>query len=268
MKELFLLIRPLNCFMAGAALIFSLILSGSYNPFLWTCGFLSVFLICAGGMVVNDFFDRETDRVNNPEKWKRVRKYSEKTLLAFAFSLFFTGLLFAFLLGLKPFALALFNVFLLVLYPSKLKKMVFLKNATVAYLVASIFLYGALISENLLPVLFSLLAFLSNLGREIIKDVVDMEGDKKAGITTLPMIIGETNAKLLFTAFTLSAVLLSPLPYVLGVLGEKYLLFVLPSLLGFAYSCFLSFINPRKASQWSKFSMLLALLAFFGGKFL
>ncbi|HIQ50207.1 MAG TPA: digeranylgeranylglyceryl phosphate synthase [Nanoarchaeota archaeon] len=265
MKDFILLLRPVNCLMAGLAIIFSLWIGdvSEFNIFL--LAFVSVFFICAGGMLINDFFDIEIDKINKPQKWKITKKYS-KLLVIFSSIFFCIGIITSLFLGINAFLLAFFNSILLILYSFKLKRIIFIKNLVIAYLVASIFLYGGIISQNPAPIVLSLLAFVSNIGREIIKDVEDFEGDKKANIKTLAVAIGKFEASIFSISFMLCSIALAPLPYLLGIFSDAYLLLVLPCVLSFAYTCVLSLISPSKAVKWSKISMFLGLLAFIGGK--
>ena len=265
MKDFILLLRPANCLMAGLAVIFSLWMGDITELNIFLLAFASVFFICAGGMLINDFFDIETDKINKPQKWKVTKKY-RNLLIIFSLLFFGSGICISLFLGINAFFLAFLNSLFLILYSWKLKRIVFLKNVIVAYLVASVFLYGGIISQNPTPIVFSLLAFVSNIGREIIKDVEDAEGDKKANIKTLAVAIGKFEASIFSISFTLCSIALAPLPYLLGIFGDAYLLLVLPSVVSFAYTCVLSLISPSKAAKWSKISMLLGLLAFIGGK--
>jgi 4-hydroxybenzoate polyprenyltransferase len=55
---------------------------------------------------------------------------------------------------------------------------------------------SALLSKGAFLVIgYAVFAFLSNLIREIIKDIEDLEGDQADGAQTLPIVLGETQAK-------------------------------------------------------------------------
>jgi 4-hydroxybenzoate polyprenyltransferase len=55
---------------------------------------------------------------------------------------------------------------------------------------------SALLSKGAFLVIgYAVFAFLSNLVREIIKDIEDIEGDQTDGAQTLPIVLGETQAK-------------------------------------------------------------------------
>ncbi len=265
--DIFSLFRPLNCFMAGIGATFALFLGNVKSVELYFLVFSCVFLTCAGGMIINDYFDREIDKANRKKRAYVIEAIGEKKTIALAFSLFFAGCLIAGFLGLLPFLLALLNSILLYVYSPKLKKIVFFKNLVIAYLTASVFLFGAIVSRS--PVTgFALfiLAFLSNVGREIVKDIVDMKGDKKAGIVTLPMLIGKFESSVIAAMFFVCAILLSPLPYILGIFSSAYLFALLPCIAVFFCASFFAPINPAKSSRFAKIAMNLGLVAFFFGK--
>ncbi len=268
MKDLFLAIRPLNCFMAGIAVMISIFLGNGTSMGNFLCAFLSVFLICAGGMLINDYFDWELDRINKPEKWKKLKKHGKNRVKQVSFLLFAAGNAFSALISLPVFILALANTAVLIFYSWRGKRITFGKNLLISYLVSSVFIYGALISENILPsLIFSVLAFFSTLGREIVKDITDVKGDRARGVKTLPVILGEKVSAYIASFFVIMSVLLSPLPYFAGVFSKNYLLFITPGVFLFMVSCFLSLISPEKSSRMLKMAMLLALLAFILSKF-
>ena len=128
---------------------------------------------------------------------------------------------------------------------------------------ASVFGFGGL---EALFVLF-LLAALAITAREIVKDIEDMEGDKIEGADTLPLRIGAKKASYLAVLIGFLAVFLSPLPYLMSVLGLRYLYLVLLADLGFlaAIHQILARNNPTKSSKMFKIAMFFALLAFIAG---
>jgi geranylgeranylglycerol-phosphate geranylgeranyltransferase len=132
----------------------------------------------------------------------------------------------AFFLGLWPFLTVIAALFLLFLYSAYLKKTL-AGNFTVAFVAGLSFVLGGLVAGNLaciIPFIFSLFI---HLPREIVKDVLDMKGDKEIGAVTLPIIAGP------FRACNLSALLLGflclllPLPYILGILNIAYMILIL-----------------------------------------
>jgi geranylgeranylglycerol-phosphate geranylgeranyltransferase len=89
------------------------------------------------------------------------------------------------------------------------------------------FVFGGFVAHNpacLIPMFFSIFI---HLPREIVKDVIDMKGDKTIGAVTLPIVVGP------FRACSISALLLAflclilPLPYILGILNSIYIIIIL-----------------------------------------
>ncbi len=81
------------------------------------------------------------------------------------------------------------------LYNFKLKQIPLVGNLTIALLSLLVTMSGALAANRETFLDFSgalfagLFAFYLNLIREIIKDIIDLEGDRKANLKTLPMIV-------------------------------------------------------------------------------
>ncbi|MDD8019228.1 MAG: UbiA family prenyltransferase, partial [Bacteroidota bacterium] len=75
------------------------------------------------------------------------------------------------------------------------------------------------IKQAMMPAVFALLI---NVGREVIKDMEDVEGDMKNNIVTYPIKYGMKRASWVATIF-LSAVIVSTfIPFLLGFYGIKF----------------------------------------------
>jgi geranylgeranylglycerol-phosphate geranylgeranyltransferase len=278
------LMRYGNCLMAGFAAIIGTLIAynilaseapasfhpGSF-PFL-DAGlvFLVVFLISGAGNSVNDYFDIKIDSINRPERPIPSGRVKLSEALYLSYLLFGFGSLLAFSINQFCGFIALFNSLLLIFYAKTLKGTPLLGNLSIGYLTGSTFLFGASVfgSEGLraLFVLFVLSA-LAITAREIVKDIEDMEGDKMEGADTLPLRIGAKKASYLAVLIGFLAVLLSPLPYLMSVLGRNYLYLVLLADLGFFAAIYqiLARDNPAKSSKMFKIAMFFALLAFIAG---
>ena len=94
-----------------------------------------------------------------------------------------------------------------------------------------------------------------------------MEGDKMEGADTLPLRVGAKKASYLAVLIGFLAVVFSPLPYLLSMLGPHYLYFVLLADLGFLAAIYqlLARNNPTKSSKMFKIAMFFALIAFIAG---
>ncbi len=278
------LLRPLNSAMgAVAVLVGALVASGlalSSSPHLpgVAIAMLVAFLYIGAGNALNDYRDRFTDRVNHPERPIPGKKIDPESARRFSVALFAAGLMLALFIGWPErnwltLAIAVLNTLLLVAYEMRLKARGLAGNLTVGWLTASLFLFGgaAAVPEPgptvfPAPVLtLALLAFLSSVGREIIKAIEDVKGDQDR--RTVPRILGVRTAGKIACLWIGMAVVLSPLPaFPLDIfLPQYYLPTVLAADVMFVYSVWIVFRNPGKASKTTKVAMVLALVAFLLG---
>jgi len=98
--------------------------------------------------------------------------------------------------------------------------------------------------------------------REIVKDVEDLQGDKRVGASTLPIRYGVPLSLAAAAFFMLAAVAVSPLPFVTSMLGFAYLGIVVLADLILLYGVSLSWRAPSRASALIKYGMLVVLLAY------
>ncbi|MEM4598223.1 MAG: UbiA family prenyltransferase [Candidatus Diapherotrites archaeon] len=272
------IIRPSDCLMASfAVLIGFLVASGGFvvHDFLIFLklffGMLAVFLFAAAGIVINDYFDYHIDKINAPHRPLPSGKIKRGHSLNYSYFLFSLGIFFAFLVSyLSPgnpwcLFLALVNTALEIYYARNFKRMLLIGNFVDSWFVASSFLFGALIYgfENLQAVsILALISFFANTGREIFGDLEDIVGDKKLGLKTMPIVWGEKVAKQIGSAFILLAVLMSPVPWLLGLLKTPYIFLVIIADLFFIASLM---VDPKINQLLTKVAMLIALVAFVAG---
>lgn len=212
---LFRITRPHNSVVAGfAALIGYLIATGTLTlPSL----LLAVIVACitAGGNVINDLYDVEIDRVNRPERPIPSGQVSLSGARLYAGMLFIVGISLAALTTTLCLAIAVINTGMLVAYAVLLKRTPLVGNVAVAYLAASIFLFGGAFAgvEGLFQNLpLAGITFLATVAREVLKDAEDVSGDAAGGAVTLPMIVGVRRTGLLAFACACGAVFASILP--------------------------------------------------------
>ncbi len=256
------LARPRNAAMGFLAVLISeFIASGGFTP-RHLLAPLAAALILGGGNALNDYFDREVDRVNHPERPIPSGRVSPRSALVFSGSLFALGLGLSVPLGLPCLATAALAVSLLVAYEARVKEAGLPGNALVSFLVSLLFVYGGLAAGDPRRLLvLALMAFLANFGRELDKDLEDIAGD--AGRRTFPKLHGARATLALSSAMYASAVALSPLPYLLRLLGLPYLLLVLVSDIIFLIAI-LNW-NASRRRGLAKAGMLMGLVAFVGG---
>mgnify|MGYP000306508891 CR=1 FL=1 len=280
---IFKLIRPLNCVFAGIAVLIGALLGARVYNFagweVYLLAFLVAALVAGGGNAINDYFDRAIDRINRPYRPIPSGQIKPNTALRISQVFFIAGILSSVALK-NPFCFAIagINSLMLVFYAGKLKRLGLPGNLTIGYLVGSTFLFGGLATSPygagpLIPtelLVLVLMASFSTVGRELIKGIEDMPGDKKLKLRTFPLTHGARKAAGLATLFILLAIVLAPIPYTEHIFGEYYLYPLLVSIGAFLVAIGLILRNPApKTAAWSslacKIGMGFGLLAFLMG---
>lgn len=293
------MMRPGNCVMSVVAVMIGALLVTGPEPTMFMnplspvyLAALAVFLISGAGNVINDFVDVESDRINRPDRPIPSGRVSPKAAFGFTFLLFLGGISISGFLTWMAFFIAVINSSLLFLYSYSLQNKILMGNIAIGYLVGSTFLFGGAALGNLtLPLMLMLLAMFSTISREIIKDLEDMEGDRKSFLKKIEQGVkkfaerfgvGDGRAepyfrmrRARFVAFLslLISIVVSPLPYTMQILGENYILFLMPCIGIFVY-CLAKMVNASTRSDYShisrsiKIGMNFGLLAFVMGVFL
>lgn len=262
------LLRVENCVMAGLAVVVGFIVAGGIGDLAAINGlllaFVSAFVITGAGNAINDYYDKGTDRKNAPHRPIPSGAISASGAFYLAVVLFIAGIIMAFFINYSCLALAALNSALLFLYARNLKSSVLAGNLLVSYLTASTFVYGALVLQNPAATVFlALLAFLANVGREMIGDVEDVVGDRKAGMKTFVIVYGEKKAWLYGRSYIFAAVFMSPVPFLNGLMGTPYLFVVAVADAIFVWSAVTR--SARRNQQLTKVAILAGLLAFLAG---
>ncbi|MDI6805321.1 MAG: geranylgeranylglycerol-phosphate geranylgeranyltransferase [Candidatus Bathyarchaeia archaeon] len=273
------LIRPINCLMMGFAVIVGAALA---NPNVlgtsWqnlTYGFVTGFALTAASMAINDYYDREIDAVNEPGRPIPSGLIQPKNALIFASALTAIGFISAFLTNILCFLIAMIAWIIFVAYTTGGKRSGLPGNFLVSTCVSMPFIYGSIAAANtIMPnvLIFVLMVFLSNTGREITKGIVDVQGDKMQNVKTLAVLYGEKKAAINAALFYFFAVLLSPIPWLLENVSFWFLPFVAITDFGLLASAFMllkdfSRENARKIKNTVLLWFLIGLLAFIAGTF-
>ncbi len=274
------LMRPLNCAMMGFAVLVGAVLAypvfGSLNWLNILFGFLTGFTFCAAAMVINDYYDRKIDAINEPQRPIPSGKVKSKEALAFMAALIAVGSVFSLLVqpyGLLCFVVAAASLAITATYLTVGKKSGLPGNFLVSACVAIPFVYGSITAigtVGLNVLLFASMAFLSNTGREITKGIVDVKGDSVEGVKTLAVRFGEKSAAVTAVAFFLFAVALTPVTWFLGLVGVWFIPFVLVTDIGLiACSALLLLDHSREKARRIKkvvlYLFLVGLLAYIFG---
>jgi geranylgeranylglycerol-phosphate geranylgeranyltransferase len=257
------LMRPLNCLMAGVAAIIGLLIAGGREIEPAALIFLAVFLVTGAGNAFNDYFDREIDAINRPGRPVPSGRVTPRSTILWSLALFIIGCILAGLVNWLCLAIAAANSILLFIYARNLKATPLAGNLCVAYLTGSTFLFGGAVfgwpglQANLVP--FSL-SSLATMSREIMKDVEDVEGDRKGGASTLPIMAGERLSGALAAIFSLAAVVLSYQP----AFGIAYLAIVAAADVFFLAAVWkITKMDASGSQRALKMGMAVALASFF-----
>jgi 4-hydroxybenzoate polyprenyltransferase len=180
------------------------------NWFYWSLLCISSVLIAAAGYIINDYFDLNIDRINKPEKLVVEKIIKRRWVIIWHLILSFIGIVIGFYIDVKTPTrfIGLANtgcVLLLFLYSISLKKKLLAGNIVISLLTAWVVLVipfaetsnlltfkGSYAVEKItrLTFLYAAFAFIISLIREIVKDMEDIEGDRKYGCTTMPISWG------------------------------------------------------------------------------
>lgn len=178
--------------------------------------FVLVTIILAGSAnLINDIVDHETDLINKPGKTYVGNSISISGARHYYRFLIVSGFILAIIVGIQ--SRQWYNLWIyplvaraLYLYSHSWKGKVLWGNIVVSLFVAWVWgiLFYAQWSANMagisvhtgsilfeICIAYFVFAFLINLIREIIKDMEDIEGDKSAGIKTLPIYAGIQKTK-------------------------------------------------------------------------
>jgi len=212
------IMRPQNCFIGGLTVIAGIAIAYSIqfplggtnalSPYLYLFlyGYITYFLVAAGGNVVNDIYDIEVDKINRPHRALPSGRMTVKQAWAFVGFLSILGVIFAFIPAagvVRPISALIVIIFEIIgyAYAAKVKTLGLAGNFMVAFSFAFGVLYGSMIlaevtSQSIwyaIPIpswLFFFTAFLILQARETIKGSEDVEGDRLRDVRTIARIYG------------------------------------------------------------------------------
>lgn len=221
--------RPVNCLISGLSILIAALLArpaANWQAVFWAV--LSGMVLTAAANAINDYFDIEIDRINRPRRplpAGRLQPYQAK---GFAIILFVCGVFFSIFINVFAVLIAATSALLLIVYSAKLKRTPLWGNATVSLMTGTAFIYGALAGgrwrEGIIPAVY---AFLFHFGRELLKDIEDVSGDKAARAQTFPLRYGLQASRWVISGLFSLLVGLTPVPYWLGIYSASYLVVVL-----------------------------------------
>jgi 4-hydroxybenzoate polyprenyltransferase len=178
----------------------------------------SYVMIAAAGYIINDYFDLNIDQVNKPDKVIVAKVIKRRWVLVWHIVLSLAAIVCSLVVDWRTSSkiaglTAFICVVLLFFYSTTLKKKFLIGNVLVAAITAwsiialtwfegSRFFQLYHRSTNLdiekifrLTVLYTGFAFVISLIREVVKDMEDVEGDRRYGCKTMPIVWGTTATK-------------------------------------------------------------------------
>ena len=259
-----------------------LITLSDFNFFLLV---LATVCIAAGGYAINDVYDVGTDKINKPNRLIINKHITENnaTTIFMVLNIIGVGLGFYLANGIgKSGFIAIFFIAsaLLYIYSSSLKQIAVVGNIVVSIVVSlSILLVGIFelippmhsnneaVQTTFLKIIldYAVFAFMINLVRELVKDIEDIEGDRKAGIQTLPVILGEKRTNKIVFILSLIPILFITY-YVITYLFKQqlvvgyFLILVIAPLIYVSIKLF----NAEQKAQYKHISLILKLVMLTG----
>lgn len=274
-KAFFRILRPVNALITAVTVIVAgiIVKPGELNWSDLLLSALAAAMSAGAGNVINDIFDVETDRINRPERPLPSGLLRRGEARVFYCLINLLALISALFVSMPVLLIVIASQVLIFLYSFRLKSVPLAGNVSVAFLTALTVIFGAIaaggsLGAAIIPAVF---AFFINLIREIVKDIEDMEGDRRNGVLTLPIKYGVRSAKALSLVLGAVLILLTTLPYFAAFYKIEYFIVVMSSvnvLLAYCAKVLMSFDEKKyysRTSRMLKLAMALGLLAVYLG---
>jgi len=231
---------------------------------------LSSAILNAASNVNNQYFDLEIDRINKPFRPLPSKRISRIGAVIFAAALYLGAVVLSRLVNIQFFAIVLITAAITFLYSapvSGIRKAPFISNIFIAIprgmllIVAGWSVYRPVSTVE--PWFIGGIFALYLMGAATTKDFSDMEGDKRYGIRTLPVVYGPEKAAKIIAPFLYMPFLLIPAGIMLKALRVKTLPLALLSIWGL-YTAKLIIRKPRELTfeknhiSWKHMYFLLA----------
>ncbi|MHA2074829.1 MAG: UbiA family prenyltransferase [Candidatus Hodarchaeales archaeon] len=240
------------------------------------------FLIVGASMAINDYHDHEADRINNRTDRPLVRNpnLDPNHVLFLSLLMIAIGILLSLILfsnNLWVVFGVIFFSFLSILYNIWTKDMGLLGNITVAtcdtapYLLALIAMGAREVNTVLVVVIMSAITFCGVTGRELVKGIMDMEGDKAAGSNTFALRYSPRSAVILASLFFIGVIILAPVPLFIKFQNNfLYAFFIGVAIYLLFYTVIIllkdqSYESGKKARHYTRTALWMGAIAFLVG---
>ena len=278
-RDIIEILRPINDIMGSLTVIIGILntrtnISAYLVIINIILGVITYFFVAGSGMVINDIYDLEIDKINRPERpipSGRITIQQAKIIFLATYGIG-VGLAifhsFFFNIGFLNIILAVFFGFIGWVYAKWGKKSGFLGNIIVSISFSIGLIYGAILNNSNIPpyiYFFFLTSFFLLLSREVIKGCEDIEGDKEQNVKTLAIRIGVKKSTIIAMIFSFAAILFFILPYFTPIINP--LLFLISMFFGLVdvgYAIILMISSKLIKENFKKISLLLKIGAFLG----
>jgi geranylgeranylglycerol-phosphate geranylgeranyltransferase len=244
------------------------------------------FFIVGASMAINDYHDYEADRINNRIDRPLVRNSDLKPqyVLVLSLSMIAAGIILSFLLFmdnlLVVIGVTIFS-FLAISYNIWTKERGLLGNMTVAacdmapFVLALIAMTGKEgetdFNAAMTILIIATITFFGVVGRELIKGIMDIEGDRAANSHTFAVKYGPKRAVQLASFFFMIVIFLAPLPLFLIFRNNFfYAIFMLITIVFLSYSVLIllrdqSIETGKKGRTYTRTALWSGVLSFLIG---
>jgi geranylgeranylglycerol-phosphate geranylgeranyltransferase len=229
LKAFVMLLRPPYWLMTGGLSVLTMftLQRGVPDFGLLALVILSAISISSGGFAFNDYVDQESDAIVKKNRPIPSQILAPWHALLTAVILFAIGLLASLTINWFCFGLALMDTVLLVVYSTVVKKSAgFFGSFLMGFLIGTSFVYGEAALSGVITIASFSLSFMSmgSIGGNVLRDVLSLEGDLKAGYATLAAKRGPKFATRVGAIFFLLNVIGSPIPWLVDAVGYAYLI--------------------------------------------
>ena len=267
-----IIMRPINCIMGTLTVIIGILNTRTGIPINillinLVLGILTYYFIAGSGMIINDIYDIEIDKINRPDRPIPSGAVSLKQAKILFILTFGIGVIIS-IIHYLIFDLSGLNVILAVffgligwLYAAWGKKQGFIGNIIVGISFSIGLIYGAVLNSLTIPpyiYYFFLTAFFLLLSREIVKGCEDIEGDKEEGVKTLAIKLGTKKSITFSLLFEVLAIIFFILPIFTEIINPLlFLIFMIFGLVVVLSAIVLSLSKNLEQKNFKKISLLL-----------
>lgn len=193
--------------------------------------------VIAAGYIINNFYDKEKDLINRPQKTMLDRLVSQRTRLTGYFVLNFLSVVCASYVSFRAVVFFSLYIFGIWFYSHKLKKFPIIGNIIASLLAITPFFAVFIYYKNFDEVIFvhAMFLFLMLIMREMVKDLGNLRGDFANNYKTIPIVYGELISKRILSILILASWLPIYLLLTRYEIGYMYLYFYTCIVLLFAF---------------------------------